>query len=138
MTSADDPTLPGTPRARRSSTDVDLSEAREGLAVRRGMSIQSLRAIEQLEPVLRELRQATSSEERIEALRAVVRVVRSGGQQLEAQIEGLKASLVTAQQTIELLTPYRSMYENAVARAKALAAEADSLREQLRAARGGR
>lgn len=35
---ADDPTLPGTPRARRSSTDVDLSEVREGLAVRRGAS----------------------------------------------------------------------------------------------------
>lgn len=47
--STDDPTLPGAPHTRRSSTDV---------AVRRGMSVGSLRAIEQIEPALREHRQA--------------------------------------------------------------------------------
>jgi chromosome segregation ATPase len=135
---ADDPTLPGTPRTRRSSTDVDLVEVREALAVRRGLSVQSLRAIEQLEPALRELRQATSSEQRIEALRAIIRVVRSSGRQLEAQVAGLEESLVTAKQTIELLTPYRQMYEHARERAGALAKEIEALRDQLRAARGGR
>lgn len=135
---ADDPTLPGTPRTRRSSTDVDLTDVREGLAVRRGMSIQSLRALDQIEPVLRAYAKATTSEERIEALRGFVRVVRSTGRQLEAQLEGLQASLVTAKQTIELLTPYRAMYERASERAQALASEVASLREQLRAARGGR
>jgi chromosome segregation ATPase len=136
--SSDDPTLPGTPRTRRSSTDVDLVEVREALAVRRGLSVQSLRAIEQLEPALRELRQATSSEQRIEALRAIIRVVRSSGRQLEAQVAGLEESLVTAKQTIELLTPYRAMYERAAERAKALAKEVETLRDQLRAVRGGR
>lgn len=134
----DDPTLPGTPRTRRQSTDVDLVEVREGLAVRRGMSVQSLRALEQIEPVLRAYQKASTSEDRIEALRGFVRVVRSSGQQLEAQLAGLNAALVTAQQTIELLTPYRAMYESAAERARTLASEVDSLREQLRALRGGR